>query len=169
MSPLRTPILIVDDELHLRQSLACWFREDGYEVLVASGAKEALAILADKQPKVLLVDIKMPGIDGLELQQRVRQVAPDAAVIIMTAYASVDTAVQALKEGAYDYIIKPFDPEDVSRLVRKAAERYSLVAENQALRRQIESTTLPLVAGSSRAMLDALRWSSKLHLPIPQY
>src|SRR3972149_7175980 len=134
-TPVR--ILVVDDEQHVRNSLATWFREEGYDVSVAASGKEALATVTREGTNILLVDIKMPGLDGLELQHKVRELAPDATIIIMTAYASVETAVQALKEGAYDYIVKPFDPESVSRLVRKAAERYSLMAENRVLRERL--------------------------------
>jgi two-component system response regulator HydG len=144
-------ILVVDDEQHVRESLAAWFREDGYEVNVAASGREALAILAHDGADILLVDIKMPAMDGLELHRRVRELAPDATVIIMTAYASVETAVQALKDGAYDYVVKPFDPDAVSRLVRKAAERYSLMKENRALRERLESAAPALItAGQGR-------------------
>jgi DNA-binding NtrC family response regulator len=149
-------ILVVDDEQHVRNSLACWFREEGYDVQVAAGGREALATLAREGTNILLVDIKMPGMDGLELQHKVRELAPDATVIIMTAYASVETAVQALKEGAYDYIVKPFDPEEVSRLVRKAAERYALMVENRSLRERIESAAAPMITGSSQAMAEVM-------------
>ena len=149
-------ILVVDDEQHVRNSLATWFREDGYEVATAASGKDALAALAREGTNILLVDIKMPGMDGLELQRKVRELAPDATIIIMTAYASVETAVQALKEGAYDYIVKPFDPEEVSRLVRKAAERYSLLAENRALRERLADALPTLVATPGGAMASVL-------------
>ena len=149
-------LLVVDDEQHVRTSLACWFREEGYEVEVASGGKEALATIARTPVDILLVDIKMPGMDGLELQRRARELAPDATVIIMTAYAAVETAVQAMKEGAYDYIVKPFDPEELSRLVRKAAERYTLLAENRALRERLEAAAPVLITAGAGAMGDVL-------------
>jgi DNA-binding NtrC family response regulator len=153
-TPVR--ILVVDDEQHVRNSLATWFREEGYDVSVAAGGKEALATLAREGTNILLVDIKMPGMDGLELQRKVRELAPDATIIIMTAYASVETAVQALKEGAYDYIVKPFDPEAVSRLVRKAAERYSLLVENRALRERLAGAVPALITSGSPAMARVL-------------
>ena len=116
-------ILVVDDEQHVRTSLACWFREEGYEVDTAAGGREALAELARSGADILLVDIKMPGMDGLELQRRARELAPDATVIIMTAYAAVETAVLAMKEGVYDYIVKPFDPEALRTAVQRALAR----------------------------------------------
>jgi DNA-binding NtrC family response regulator len=153
-TPVR--ILVVDDEQHVRNSLATWFREEGYNVSVAGNGKEALATLTREGTNILLVDIKMPGMDGLELQRKVRELAPDATIIIMTAYASVETAVQALKEGAYDYIVKPFDPEEVSRLVRKAAERYALLAENRALRERLAGALPSLVTAPGGAMAPVL-------------
>ncbi|MFH1176583.1 MAG: sigma-54 dependent transcriptional regulator [Acidobacteriota bacterium] len=147
-------ILVVDDEQHVRQSLAAWFREDGYDVAVAAGGRDALATLTREPVDILLVDIKMPGMDGLELLRKVRELAPDATVIIMTAFASVETAVQALKDGAYDYIVKPFDPEGVSRLVRKAAERYTLLKENRALRERLESAAPALITTGQGAMRE---------------
>ena len=106
-------LLIVDDEAVVRDSLREWFAEDGYPVFAVASARAALEKLAQEAIDVLLVDIRMPGMDGLELQRKVRVIAPRAAVVIMTAYGSVDTAVAALKEGAYDYIVKPFDPEEL--------------------------------------------------------
>ena len=152
MMTMPVRILVVDDEQHIRNSLAAWFREEGYEVGVAASGRDALAAIAREGTHILLVDIKMPGMDGLELQRKVHELAPDATIIIMTAYASVETAVQALKEGAYDYIVKPFDPEAVSRLVRKAAERYSLLAENRALRERIAGALPALITSGSAAM-----------------
>ena len=149
-------ILVVDDEQHVRTSLAAWFREDGYDVTIAGSGREALQSLARDGADILLVDIKMPGMDGLELQRKARELAPDATVIIMTAYASVETAVEALKDGAYDYVVKPFDPEAVSRLVRKAAERYTLLRENRALRERLESAAPVLITAGTGAMGQVL-------------
>ena len=143
-------ILVVDDELSVRDSLQAWFREEGYGVETAASGKEALERMARQDFDIYLLDIRMAGMDGLELQHRIREVKPDAAVIIMTAYASVETAVQALKEGAYDYITKPFDPDDLEHLVRNAAERQSLQKENEALRRNLaEVTHFPDIVGES--------------------
>ncbi len=140
----RTPsILIVDDETIVRQSLADWFRQDGYPVETAQNAKEALRLLADHPADIAFVDIKMPGMDGLTLQARLAEAQPDLTVIVMTAFASVESAVTALKAGAYDYITKPFDPEELSLLVRRAAEHRSLRTENQRLKEQLEAVATP--------------------------
>ena len=132
-------ILVVDDEQVVRDSLHAWFAEDGYPVHTAASGQEALRQMREVDFDILLIDIKMPGMDGLELQKQARATAPQAAIIIMTAYASVDTAVRALKEGAYDYVTKPFDPDDLEHVIRKALERQHLVRENEELREQVEA------------------------------
>lgn len=151
-------ILVVDDEESVRDSLYNWFIEDGYRVECAENAKKALSILEGTQFNIILADIKMPGMDGLEMHRRIRSLNRDSIVIIMTAFASVDTAVQALKDGAYDYVTKPFDPDDLSHLIRNAATQISLKAENEALRQKV--TTLEDVEdiiGSSEAMQKVLK------------
>jgi DNA-binding NtrC family response regulator len=135
-------ILIVDDEKAVRESLGSWFRDEGYQVDVAGSGKEALAKLAHENWDVFLLDIRMPGIDGLELQRKLKEAQPDATVIIMTAFASVETAVEGMKQGAYDYIIKPFDPDELEHSIRNAVERKKLVSENQQLRTSIEELNL---------------------------
>ena len=115
-------ILIVDDELVVRDSLSKWFASEGYQARPAGGAREALEAIQGLEFDIALLDIKMPGMDGMELQKRLRDADPDLTVIIMTGYASVETAVQALKHGAYDYITKPVDPDELSHLVAKALE-----------------------------------------------
>src|SRR5919107_783640 len=110
-------ILIVDDELVVRDSLGKWFTSEGYTARPVGGAREALEVIQQTEFDIALIDIKMPGMDGMELQSRLKEADPDLTVIIMTGYASVDTAVQALKRGAYDYIAKPVDPDELSQLV----------------------------------------------------
>ena len=138
--PNRVSILIVDDEDSVRDSLFNWFVDDGYRVDCAENAKQALLLLNEKEYDIVLADIKMPGMDGMEMHRRIRALPHVPIVIIMTAFASVDTAVQALKEGAFDYVTKPFDPDDLSHLIRNAATQVALKAENENLREKI--TTL---------------------------
>ncbi|HEU4390964.1 MAG TPA: sigma-54 dependent transcriptional regulator [Blastocatellia bacterium] len=145
-------ILIVDDEQIVRESLGDWFRQEGYVADVADSAKAALEMLTRKTWDVYLLDVRMPGIDGLELQRKLMEVQPDATVIVMTAYASVETAVEAMKHGAYDYIIKPFDPDDLEHTVRNAVERKKLLSENRQLRTKIdELNLLHEIVGTSQA------------------
>jgi DNA-binding NtrC family response regulator len=131
-------ILVVDDEQVVRESLTRWFAEEGYDVHCVSSATDALRCLADRRFDLLLVDIRMPGMDGIELQRRLQEQDSDAVVIIMTGYASVETAVTAMKQGAFDYVTKPFDPDEFSAVVRKALEHQRLQRENRALREALE-------------------------------
>lgn len=131
-------ILIVDDEQIVRDSLTHWFEEDGYQV---SSAADAFDVLRDLQPgkyDIMLVDIKMPKMSGLELLEKVREIDPDCIVIIITAYASVPSAVQALKNGAFDYVTKPIDPDELSHLIKNAIKQKALKQENIALRTSID-------------------------------
>ena len=151
-------ILIVDDEESVRDSLYNWFIEDGYDVDCAENAKQALSILETKKMDIILADIKMPGMDGLEMHRRIRSLNKDSIVIIMTAFASVTTAVQALKDGAYDYITKPFDPDDLSHLIRNASSQISLTDENKALRNKVVSLeNVDDLIGSSESMIKVLK------------
>ena len=156
--PGKISILIVDDEESVRDSLYNWFIEDGYEVSCAENAKEALSILESRNMDIILADIKMPGMDGLEMHRRIKTLNKDSIVIIMTAFAAVDTAVQALKDGAFDYITKPFDPDDLSHLIRNASSQISLKEENKALRNKVVSLeNVEDLIGSSEAMIGVLK------------
>jgi len=131
-------ILIVDDEPVVRESLEQWFMDEGYRVCVASNGKDALAALTKQPFDLALLDIKMPGMDGMELQGRLHEADPDLPVIIMTGYASVETAVAALKQGAYDYVTKPVDPDELSHAVAKAIEHHRAKQELANLRESME-------------------------------
>jgi DNA-binding NtrC family response regulator len=136
MNPNPT-ILIVDDEQVVRDSLSKWFREDGYKVSTAASAAEALQQLQVQRWDIILLDIKMPGMDGMELQLRIKEIDPTPTIIFITAHATVDTAVKALKEGAFDYVTKPVDPDYLSHLVINALKQRSLASENVKLKEQI--------------------------------
>ncbi|MFB3816625.1 MAG: sigma-54-dependent transcriptional regulator [Candidatus Methylomirabilales bacterium] len=131
-------ILVVDDEEIVRESLASWLQEDGYQVDVAADGPAAVAKLSQRAYVALIVDLKMPGMDGLEVLARARAALPDAAVIIMTAYATVDTAVRAMKQGAHDYLVKPFEPEELSAMVKKITQQQTLRRENVLLRKALK-------------------------------
>ncbi|HEX7707610.1 MAG TPA: sigma-54 dependent transcriptional regulator [Thermoanaerobaculia bacterium] len=150
----RGSILIVDDEPSVRDSLSRWFRDDGFEVAVAEGANDALTRMAERRWDLALLDIRMRGTDGIELQRRMREVDPELIVIIMTGYASVDTAVTALKQGAYDYITKPLDPDDVAHLIQNALSHRRSKEENVRMKEVIEhhSVRSAEIVGQSMAM-----------------
>jgi DNA-binding NtrC family response regulator len=151
-------ILIVDDEGSVRDSLYNWFIEDGYHVTVAEDAKKALIILESESFDIVLADIKMPGMDGLEMLKRIKAIRKDAIVIMMTAFATVETAVQALKDGAFDYVTKPFDPDDLSHLIRNASKQISLMEENEILKDKVVSLeNIEDMIGESEAMNKVLR------------
>jgi DNA-binding NtrC family response regulator len=151
-------ILIVDDEESVRDSLYNWFIEDGYRVECAENAMRALSILESDGFDIILADIKMPGMDGLEMLRRIKLLLPDSIVIVMTAFATVDTAVQALKDGAFDYITKPFDPDDLSHLIRNASKQIALTEENEDLKRRVVSLdNVEDLIGNSESMKRVFR------------
>ncbi|UCG93987.1 MAG: sigma-54-dependent Fis family transcriptional regulator [Candidatus Aerophobus sp.] len=147
-------ILVVDDELSVRESMTEWFLEDGYRADSAADATEALKKLKPGIWDIIFLDIKLPGMDGIELQERIKKIDPNAAIIIITAYAAVDTAVKSLKEGAYDYITKPIDPDYLSHLVNNVIKQKRLLSENIQLKEQIQELyEIDQIVGESPAML----------------
>jgi putative nucleotidyltransferase with HDIG domain len=147
-----TRLVVVDDEPVITDILSRSLARDGYRVATAASAAEARALIADTQPSALLADIQMPGESGLELLAWVRTQDPDLAVIMITAVATVGTAVEALRAGASDYILKPFNLEQVSLAVARALERRSLVVQNRAYREELEA----MVEEKTRAHAEAL-------------
>ncbi|MBU1298949.1 MAG: sigma-54 dependent transcriptional regulator [Bacteroidetes bacterium] len=141
MENINFGILIVDDEKIVRESLQKWFKEDGYTVDVAESAAEALKKLQIKSYDLAFVDIKMPGMDGLELQRRLKEIDKSLTVVIITAFASVESAVQAFKEGAYDYVTKPIAPDELSHLVSNVVNQKKILQENIQLRQKIDERT----------------------------
>jgi len=146
-------ILIVDDEFSVRDSLFKWFREDGYNVDTAENGGIALKKIQDTKWDLILLDIKMPGMDGMELQKRIKEIDSGIIVIMITAFAAVDTAVQALKVGAYDYVTKPIDPDYLSHIVNNALREKQLSIENLQLRESIsEYSKFDEIVGESQSM-----------------
>jgi DNA-binding NtrC family response regulator len=131
-------ILVVDDEEIMRESLAGWLREDGYAIETAISGTEAIAKARTTDYAIYFIDLKMPGgIDGIETMMEIRKLHPDAPVIIITAYATVDTAITAMKEGAQEYIVKPCNPEEISLLVNRIIKVRNLQRENVILRKKL--------------------------------
>jgi len=131
-------ILVVDDEEITCESMAAWLREDGYSVDTASSGREGIEKARVKDYAIYFVDLKMPkGIDGIETMMEIKKIYPDASVVIITAYATVDTAISAMKEGALEYIVKPCNPQEISMLVGRIIKVKNLERENTILRQKL--------------------------------
>ena len=130
-------IMVVEDEEMMRSILRRLLEDSGYDVVTSDSAESALAAFGENEVAVTLTDIKMSGMDGLELLDRLKATDGDALVVIMTAYSSVDSAIAALRKGAYDYITKPFVNEDLLQTIKNAIQQRELFRENRALRREL--------------------------------
>src|SRR5436190_10490814 len=131
-------ILVVDDEEVMCESLAAWLREDGYVVDTAASGRIAVEKAQARDYAIYFIDLKMPGgMDGIETMMEIRRMHPDASIIIITAYATVDTAITAMKEGAQEYIVKPCNPEEISLLVARIIKFKNLQRENTILRKKL--------------------------------
>ena len=156
-------ILIADDEEPIRHVLTVLLDEQGYFVRAVKDGEEALRELAARDYDALVTDVRMPGMDGLSLVREVQKEAPETTVIVMSAYGSHDLALEAMKAGAYDYLGKPFRPDEVLLVLRKAEERERLRAENRRLRREIEASRgVGAVVAESAAMKEILRLVQKV-------
>jgi len=132
------PILVVDDEDVMCESMAAWLREDGYRVDTAPNGQRALELARAADYAICFVDLKMPGgMDGIETMMEIHRIRPEASIIIITAYATVDTAIQAMKEGAQEYIVKPCNPQEISMLVSRILKLKKLQSENAILRKKL--------------------------------
>ena len=134
----KAKVLVVDDEAIVRESLRDWLGEVGHQVLTAENGPQALEVIQKEKPAVLITDLVMPGIDGIELMKRAKEISPGIEAIIITAYGSIPTAINAIREGAYDYIEKPFCPERAEILIDKLMERQRLLEENLSLQQRLE-------------------------------
>jgi len=148
-------ILIVDDELIMRESLAGWLQRDGHAVQTAPSGEKALEKLKESRFDIMLVDIKMEGISGLEVLRQVQESDPDVAVVMITAYGSIPTAIEAMKNGAYDYMLKPFDPNELGVLIDKITRYQEQEREMLFLREDHkERTRFESMIGQSKPMQD---------------
>jgi len=156
-------LLIVEDEETLRESLKRVFIREGYDVEAAADAESALVFLLDRSYDLIITDIILPGIDGIELLKRCREQNPEQLIIVMTAFASLETAVEALRGGAYDYIIKPIIHEEIKRISSNALRERSLRAENVILKKQVgERYDFEHIIGRSRAVLSLIEEVKKI-------
>lgn len=148
-----TRILIVDDELIMRESLGDWLEQDGHHVEKACSGSEALYLLKNARFDIMLLDIKMEGMSGLEVLKQAKESDPDTAIVMITAYASVSTAIEAMKNGACDYLLKPFDPGELSLLIEKIIAGQAQASENLYLRETFkEKTRFESMIGQSAPM-----------------
>lgn len=155
-------ILIVDDEPGVLESVKIILEED-YEILMATSGEEALKIIAEKNIDLVFLDITLPGgIDGLEVLERIKDAGEDINVVMLTATNAVNTAVQAMKLGAFDYITKPFDPEEIAVIVKKALDNYRLVKEVNYFRSQIQPISFDNIVGKSRKLQKVHELISKV-------
>ena len=136
-------ILVVDDELSMRELLEIFFIQHGHEVVVASDGTKGVHALTQQEFDLVITDLRMPGTHGMIVLQRCRELYPETPVIVMTAYASTETAIQAMKVGAYDYFSKPFQLDAVKAVIDKALERRELVKENRLLRAELDQQAKP--------------------------
>jgi len=151
-------VLVVDDKQMMRDSVTATLSREGMQAISASSGPAALRLAARHRPAAIVTDLKMPEMDGIELLQKVRELDPELPVILMTAFATVDTAVRALKLGAFDYVQKPFEGETLAAAVRRAVQHYALVTENAALKQNEPSAASPrALVGNSAAMQQVCR------------
>ena len=156
-------LLIVEDEETLCDSLQRVLARDGYDVDAVNSAESALKNMDETVYDLIITDIILPGIDGIELLRRIRERVPEQLVIIVTAYASIETAVGALRAGAYDYVIKPIIHEEIKRIVRNALKQKALMAENIILRKQIEEQyDFDNIIGESREITSLIEEIKKI-------
>src|SRR5437899_5039107 len=130
-------ILVIDDEPSMRELLAIMLRKEGFEVLLADSRARAAAVLAEGPVPMVITDVKLPDGDGIEILRHVKAASPETIVIVMTAFGTTETAVAALKLGAHDYVLKPFDVDELRIVVRNSLQRQDLREENLRLTREL--------------------------------
>jgi two-component system response regulator AtoC len=159
-------VLVVDDEESMRHILTHLLSSAGFDVRAAPDGAAALLEVETSEPDVVLTDINMPGVSGMDLLVRLREKSPDVLVIMMSAYGTIDVAIEAMKAGAYDYVSKPFRPDEVLLVLRKAEERERLVRENRRLRAgrtlPAEDLAAPGLVGRSASLTAAVKMASRI-------
>ena len=138
ISPNTPKILIVDDEMILRESLAAWLERDGYYVSAVASGEEALDLISKESFDIVFLDLKLEGMDGIEVLARIKEIDPEIPIVMITAYGSITTAVEAMKKGASDYLLKPFEPDELSMLIEKILQSKATQLENLYLKETIK-------------------------------
>ena len=158
MEATKGRILIADDEESARRGLGQILADDGYETLLAADGEEALRLVAEEAPDILLTDLRMPGMTGNELLRQVRRAFPEIAIVIMTAYGTIRSAVESLREGAEDYLTKPIDVEELEHLLARVLQRKRLLSEGRMLRERLDDTyRFENIIGRSAGMLHVFQ------------
>jgi DNA-binding NtrC family response regulator len=146
-------VLVVDDEVMVCVALTNWLQEENYLARAVHDGRQAIALVREENWDIVLLDVRMPGMDGMEVLKQIREIAPQSVVIIMTAYASIPSAVQAMKDGAYDYVVKPLDVDQLARMLKRIVEHQQLVTENILLRKRLtEHSEFGDIIGKGPAM-----------------
>ena len=156
-NPSQVTVLVVDDEAPNLESLKKTFEREGFAVFTANSGQAALTACREHRVHVVLTDLMMPGMSGIELVKALKTVAPDAEVVMMTAFGTVEKAVEAMRAGAYDFVEKPLKRMHIVKTVRKAAERHSLVRENRTLKKELSQLKDRSIIGSAPALRHALQ------------
>jgi DNA-binding NtrC family response regulator len=161
--PVLASVLVVDDESGIRESMTILFRREGYEVKAVDSGEGAVEILERKPFDLVITDLRLTGMSGIEVLQRVKKTSPETEVVVMTAYGTIEGAVEAIKKGAYDYLTKPFQPEELTLVAGRALERKGLTQKVKVLEEAVR-TREPFggVVGTSEAMRDVLQVVSKV-------
>jgi two-component system response regulator HydG len=154
--PNATTVLVVDDEPSNLESLERIFAKEHFRVLTAGSGRQALDACREHRVDVVLTDLMMPGMSGIDLIKALQTVAPDAEVVVMTAYGTIETAVESMREGAYDFVEKPLKRMQIVKTVKKAAERHALLAENKTLKQELTALKSRPIVGTSPALRQAL-------------
>ena len=160
---MKGKILIADDERTIRETVSMILNEEGYDTDAVPNGKEALELLEAKNYDILITDIKMPEMDGMELINQSFKICPQTSVIIITAHGSIESAIDALRKGAFDYILKPFDFDDLLLRVGRLMDHKELALENMALRQEVElKYNFSNIIGQSDEMQDVFKLIAKV-------
>jgi len=152
-------VLVVDDEESMRDSCSQILIKDGFQVDTAENGSIGLEKIKESKPDLVLIDLKMPGINGMDVLEKTKEIEPNIIPIVITGYATVESAVEAMKKGAYDFLPKPFSPEELRIIIRRGLERKKLIQETEALRREkklIEENFITMVSHQLRSPLSAI-------------
>lgn len=160
---MKAKILIVDDETSMREFLSILLEREGYEPVAAESAERALQLIADQKFDLVISDVNMPGLDGIGLLERIKTVAPDTVVMMITAFSTTEQAVEAMKHGAYNYIAKPFKVDEIKLVIRNAVEKQQLVRENAFLKGETSRQhSFSGMIGKSKKMLELFQLIGKV-------